>query len=74
MSDELIINHEFLKNIRLLIINKNLKKVHELISTLHPADIANIIAKLPLEESIILFSLIEEKISASILIELKNKV
>jgi len=73
MSNELIINYEFLKSIRLLISNKKFKKLHEVISPIHPADIATIIAKLQLEESIILFSLVEEKISANILKELKNK-
>ncbi len=73
MSSELIINHEFLKSIKLLISDKKLKKLYEVISPLHSADIATIVANLQLEESIILFSLFEEKISASILKELKNK-
>ncbi len=73
MSVDLIINHEFLKKIKLLIRDKKFKKLFGIISTLHPADIATIIANLQLEESIILFSLLEEKISANILKELKKK-
>ena len=54
MSVDLIINHEFLKKIKLLIRDKKFKKLFGIISTLHPADIATIIANLQLEESIIL--------------------
>ena len=45
MSSNLILNNKFLKNIKLLISNKNLKKLHEIISILHPADIATVTNK-----------------------------
>ena len=73
MSNNMQINTKFIHHLTLLIIEKKTKSIKEIITTLHAADVANIIAKLPIKEALFLFNIIEEKKSANILIELENK-
>ncbi|MGB3453011.1 MAG: magnesium transporter [Moheibacter sp.] len=69
---EEIINKEFLTELSECIRDQNPKKTLELLSELHPADIAEVFPKLELEEQSYLISLLDGEISAAVLLELEE--
>lgn len=69
---EEIINKEFLTELSDCIRDQNPKKTLELLSELHPADIAEVFPKLELEEQSYLISLLDGEISAAVLLELEE--
>lgn len=69
---EEIINKEFLTELSDYIRDQNPKKTLELLSELHPADIAEIFPRLELEEQSYLISLLDAEISAAVLLELEE--
>lgn len=68
-----LINKEFLNNLTELISEQNSKQVVSLLSEFHPADIAEFFPKLEVNEQSYLISLLDNEVSAAILLELEEE-
>lgn len=66
------INKDFLSALSECIREQNSKSTCEMLAGLHPADIAEIFPQLDLEEQSYLFSLLENEVSAAVLLELED--
>ena len=64
------ITKEFIYNIEILISNKDEQAILDLLSEEHPADIAEIIEDLNLEDGTYLFKLLDSELSAEALLEI----
>ena len=72
MSDRIEINSAFIEQVVALIESNNSQELSGIIADLHFADIAEIIEHLSDKDTHILFDLIEEEKSATVLVELED--
>lgn len=66
------INKEFLTVLTENIREQNSKATHEMLVDLHPADIAEFFSELDLDEQSYIFSLLDNEVSAAVLLELEE--
>lgn len=64
------INKEFIENIKLLIDEKKDQELLSLIVDLHPADIAEVMEALPMDEATYLYLLLEGDLASDVLVEI----
>ena len=72
MQKQFEISREFVLNIQELIVNKDEKQTHALLSNLHPADIAEVLELISLEEAIFVFLLLNSELGADVMAELEE--
>ncbi len=72
MSDKITLNSAFINQVNEFIHSKDTIKIQELLVELHPADIAELIEDISLENAHSLYPLIDEEKAALVLVELED--
>lgn len=67
-------NEEYIDNVKALIEQKEADKVKELLTDLHPADIAELCNEINTEEAIFIYRLLDNETAADVLVEMDEEV